>query len=99
MKTIQLVAISIFIMTADAGAALYNRGGGLIYDSENDVTWIQDASYIATSQGVTGGYNYDNNTLDWSSAMAFTDSLSYYDSERNTYWEDWRLPDPYMIVN
>jgi len=31
-----------------AQGALYDRGGGLIYDSVLNVTWLQDASYAAT---------------------------------------------------
>jgi hypothetical protein len=35
-------------------AALWDRGGGLIYDDVLNITWLQDANYAKTS-----GYDAD----------------------------------------
>lgn len=33
---------------SNSNAALINRGGGLIYDSDLNITWLNDANYAAT---------------------------------------------------
>ena len=63
-----------------AQAALWDRGGGLIYDDVLDVTWLQDASYAETS-----GYDV-NGVMSWSRAMAWADQLTYGG------FSNWRLP-------
>lgn len=73
-------------LSGTSQAALYNRGGGLIYDSDLNVTWLQDANYAKTS-----GYDADG-LMTWSQATTWTDSLSYYDSVRNVTYTNWRLP-------
>ena len=44
-------------MGLPAGATLIDRGGGLIYDTVLNITWLQDANYAQTMgyQDV-GGY-------------------------------------------
>lgn len=69
-----------------AQAALIDRGGGLIYDSTLDVTWLQDANYAMTS-----GYDVDGK-LTWAEATAWATSLSYNDTVRGVIYTDWRLP-------
>jgi hypothetical protein len=76
--------------TGTAQAALIDRGGGLIYDTVLDVTWMQDALYASTT-GVSS-----NGRLTWDAAMAFASSTSYYDSVRDTTWDDWRLPQQFV---
>ena len=102
-KQINLVtALAITLGTAGVShAQLHPRGGGLIYDDVLDVTWLQDTNVIA-------GTSYDNapetesragtgNTTDgkvsWFNAMAFAENFSYYDSVRDVYWQNWRLPE------
>lgn len=63
-----------------ANAALIDRGGGLIYDTDRDVTWLQDANYAQTS-----GYDADG-LMSWSAATAWADQLEFGGSR------DWRLP-------
>lgn len=63
-----------------ASAALINRGNGLIYDTDLDVTWMQDANYAQTS-----GYDADG-LMNWSQAVAWADQLTYGGSS------NWRLP-------
>ena len=69
-----------------AQAALVDRGGGLIYDTDLDITWLQDANYAQTS-GFSG-----TGLMNWSQATNWAANLSYFDSVRNVTWNDWRLP-------
>lgn len=69
-----------------AQAQLFDRGGGLIYDSVQNVTWLADANYAKTS-----GYDAQGN-MSWQNAVAWVDGLSYLDSVRGTIYSDWRLP-------
>ncbi|TPQ29833.1 hypothetical protein C2U68_00570 [Methylomonas koyamae] len=67
-------------------AQLFDRGGGLIYDSDLDVTWLADANYANTSGAYTPG------KMSWQNAVAWVDGLTYADSVRGTTYDDWRLP-------
>jgi len=67
-------------------AILIDRGGGLLYDPDLNITWLQDASYAETS-----GFSPDGR-MTWQQAVAWTENLVYFDSVRNVYWNDWRLP-------
>ena len=66
--------------SATSGAALINRGGGLIYDDDTNLTWMQEA-------GLNGGLQVNQ-----AQAQASVDALNYFDSVRSVYWNDWRLP-------
>ena len=67
-------------------AALIDRGGGLIYDTDLNITWLADANYAMTS-----GYDADG-AMTWAVANTWAANLSYYDSVRNVIYDDWRLP-------
>lgn len=69
-----------------AQAQLFDRGGGLIYDSSLNITWLADASYAKTTAYASDG------RMTWQDAMTWVDNLSYFDSVRNTTYSDWRLP-------
>jgi len=43
-----LLALGLLGLAAPAEATLIDRGGGLIYDDDLNVTWLQDANYAAT---------------------------------------------------
>lgn len=62
-------------------AALIDRGNGLIYDSDLDVTWLQDANYAETS-----GYAYSG-AMNWDTALVWADQLVY------AGFTEWRLPE------
>ena len=79
-----LIAAS--LVSGAAQAALVDRGGGLIYDTDLDVTWLQDANYAKTS-----GFDADG-AMDWITATTWAANLTYYDSVRNVTYDDWRLP-------
>jgi len=62
-------------------AELFNRGGGLIYDSANNITWLADADYPWTSDATI-----DDDGMTWSAAMKWAANLTYEG------YSDWRLP-------
>lgn len=63
-----------------SAAALINRGGGMIYDEDRNVTWLQDWNYAYTT-----GYDADG-LMTLSEATAWADQLSIGG------YTDWRLP-------
>ena len=67
-------------LSTSASAALIDRGNGLIYDSDQDLTWLQDANYAKTS-----GYDADGE-MSWSDAKTWAENLSFGG------YDDWRLP-------
>lgn len=79
-----LIAAS--LVSGAAQAALVDRGGGLIYDTDLNVTWLADANYAKTS-----GYS-ETGQMSWNQATSWAANLSYYDSVRNVTLTGWRLP-------
>jgi len=74
-----------------AQATLVDRGGGLIYDTDLNVTWLKNAkaafgSTYDSADGSTDG------AMTWQNAMDWAANLSYYDSIRDVTYSDWRLP-------
>lgn len=90
-----LFAAILLLGAGSAHATLIDRGGGLIYDADLNITWLADANYGA-------GSLYDNGTIDrpsttdgrmtWDNAMAWAADLTYYDTVRAVTYSDWRLP-------
>ena len=77
----------------EAKAELINRGGGLIYDTVLNVTWLQDANYAKTIGLKDSTFAWlSPGQMWWGNAGWFVGELSYFDSVRNKTWEDWRLP-------
>jgi hypothetical protein len=79
-KFVAVIGIIEMIMIAQAQAGLIDRGNGLIYDSNLNITWMQDANYAQTS-----GYDNDGR-MTWREAMSWADSLDYGG------FKNWRLP-------
>ena len=80
-KKLLIVALLMGIaLTGTAQATLIDRGGGLIYDSDINITWLSDATYAKTS-----GYDADGR-MNWSDANTWAANLSYGG------YDDWRLP-------
>lgn len=84
MKKITLAIIGVgFLMLGVVNvsqAALIDRGGGLIYDEDQNITWLQDANYAKTS-----GYDSDG-VMSWDETVAWAGQLVY------AGYSDWRLP-------
>lgn len=71
---------AVLLWAASADAILIDRGGGMIYDQDLNITWLADANYAMTS-----GYDADGR-MTWSEAMTWADTLVYGG------FDDWRLP-------
>lgn len=83
MSTQQIILtifITLFLNITPATATLIDRGGGLIYDTDLNITWLQDVSYAKTS-----GYDADG-LMTWYEAVNYADNLVYGG------YNDWRLP-------
>jgi len=78
LKTALLATMA--TLTGAAQAALFDRGGGLIYDDTFDITWLADMNYARTS-----GYDDDGGMI-WLEAVSWADNLVY------GVYSDWRLP-------
>ena len=63
------------------GPLLIDRGWGLLYDVERDITWLQDANYAKTVRRTPDGQ------MTWHDAQAWVAGLSYRGIT------GWRLPD------
>lgn len=86
-------AMTIVVLAAGARAELIDRGGGLIYDTKLNVTWLQDANYAKTIGFKDPVFAWlAPGQMWWGNAEWFVGQLSYYDSVRKNTWEDWRLP-------
>jgi hypothetical protein len=68
------------LMMGSAQAALVDRGGGLIFDSDQNVTWIQNPFLVISSP------------VDFDRADFRISNYVYNDSLRSTSWDDWRMP-------
>jgi len=85
-----VTALPLFVAAGSAQAALVDRGGGLIYDTTLNITWLQNANAIAGSSYDDGGSPTDGRTS-FQNAQAFAASFSYLDSANGVTYSDWRL--------
>lgn len=74
-------------------AALIDRGGGMIYDTSRDITWLADMNHARTSgyadanQGGSGAQQVlSDGRMGWDAANAWASGLTYGG------FSDWRLP-------
>lgn len=79
MKRLIVVLWAGIILSGAAQAALIDRGGGMIYDTDLNITWLADANYAKTS-----GYDADG-AMTWAAANTWASSLVYGG------FSDWRL--------
>jgi hypothetical protein len=105
-----LVPVFSLAIGSSAHAALYDRGGGLIYDDVLNVTWLQNVTLAAGSiyddddpadklENAPGYDVYSDGLLSYGSAMAWAATLEYYDAVRDVVWDDWRLPQVSPVNN
>jgi len=98
LKTWAAAALTLTLTLAGtAHAALINRGGGMIYDTTQNLTWLADMNYALTSgyaaaHGVPPYPTVDTNAvyttggMGWSAAQRWAAGLVYGG------YDDWRLP-------
>lgn len=85
-RMLSALLLSIMAFSGTSSAALVDRGGGLIYDDDLNITWLADANYAQTS-----GYDVDG-YMTWDNSMTWASTLSYYDSVRDQTLTGWHLP-------
>jgi hypothetical protein len=87
-----IIGLLIVLMTCSMAnvseATLYDRGGGLIYDSFSNITWLQNANY-----------NPDWFWSNWYDAVDVAEDFVYEDTSGSftKYWVNWRLASAYNI--
>lgn len=80
MKSLIWVLLAGLALSSAAQATLINRGGGMIYDVDRNITWLADANYAFTS-----GYD-DDGAMRWLDALDWAANLNYGG------YTNWRLP-------
>ncbi len=79
LKTLAL-ALTALTLSGAAQAALFDRGAGLVYDDDRNITWLFDMNYARTS-----GFDADG-LMTWGEADAWASGLVFGG------YSDWRLP-------
>ncbi len=80
-KTMAGLLLAGALLSGAAQASLVDRGGGLLYDTVLNVTWLQDANYAKTS-----GFSPTGQFATWLDAVNWASNLVYGG------YDDWRLP-------
>lgn len=82
MKLIRKMAgaLAALVLSGATQAALFDRGGGMVYDDDRNITWLFDMNYARTS-----GFDVDG-LMTWGAAAAWVDGLVFGG------YSDWRLP-------
>ena len=95
MRTLKtwVAAAAIVALTGAAHAALVDRGGGMIYDTTRNITWLANmnyaftSGYAATNVGGAGSNRiFADGRMGWNAAVAWAGQLVYGG------FDDWRLP-------
>ena len=87
MKKLMTFLASALALVGAADAALVDRGGGMIYDTTLNLTWLADMNYAKTQYETTGGAQGDEDgRMLWDAATAWANDLVYGG------YSDWRLP-------
>ncbi len=72
-KILPLLAAGLALnLATTAQAALFDRGNGMIYDQDLNITWLSDANYFKTQ------YDADNSILATLTGQTVADSLGSY---------------------
>ena len=82
VKTLKTLAAAaaLVALSGAAQAALINRGGGMIYDTTRNITWLADWNYAKTSSYDSDGAMNTAAAQQWASTLQFAG------------YADWRLP-------
>jgi Protein of unknown function (DUF1566) len=76
----KILPLFLLALSGNVQANLIDRGNGLIFDQDLNITWLADANYAQTS-----GYDLDGK-MTWSEANNWANNLTYGG------YSDWRLP-------
>ena len=80
LRNVLAAAALVLLSGAPARADLINLGNGMIYDTMQDLTWLQDARYVQTSG------------IDSDGKLPFADAVAWAASLEFDGIGDWRLP-------
>jgi hypothetical protein len=80
------LAGALALTLSNAQSALFDRGGGLIYDDVENLTWLKDAYYA-----YNGGFS-STGKMTWQAGMTWAANMTFQDSVRGVSYSDWRLP-------
>lgn len=90
MNKLLVLLVTVFLallFAVNVNAALYDRGNGMVYDSDQDITWLIDFNYAATQYAESGGTLGDEDgMMTWAEATDWAQNLEYGG------YSDWRLP-------
>ena len=91
MQLKKLLLPILLSFSLDANATLIDRGNGLIYDSDQNLTWLQDANYALTSNflldnSLFGHYATREGEMNWDIANYWLGQFTYGG------YNDWRFP-------
>lgn len=84
-------AVLLLSLSFTTSAALVDRGGGLIYDNDRNITWLSNAN-LGAGSSFDDGFSNTDGAMTWQNAVNWAADLSYFDSVRNVTYTDWRLP-------
>ncbi|MEI7465300.1 MAG: PEP-CTERM sorting domain-containing protein [Burkholderiales bacterium] len=87
LAVVGALCAALCLPSLSAHAVLVDRGGGMLYDTVLDITWLQDANYAKTSGycSVSGNCDYAAGEMTWSQANTWANGLVYGG------YSDWRL--------
>jgi hypothetical protein len=80
-----ILGLLLLTLSGNAASTLIDRGAGMVYDSEQDLTWLIDANFANTSND--SAYSKDvYGRMSWGTALSWAEDLVY------SGYDDWRLP-------
>lgn len=86
MRFFSVLTFSLVVALSQAAFAElveYPWAPGLVYDTDQDVTWLKDANYAKTC-------GYDDGRMTWWDANTWVEDLVY--KSGGVVYDDWRLP-------
>jgi hypothetical protein len=90
MKRLLGVLATCLATIGTANATLINRGGGLIYDSVLNITWLADANLAASNTFGQGAHINPDGSMDWDKASRVW--IGHMNEANYLGFNDWRLP-------